>query len=76
MTEPELRKKSQPPPHLNQKRLWLVDADELRLAFRTEFLKGLRSLHRRDKLKLVGEWAFLRELSAFEEWLQPLEEKL
>jgi hypothetical protein len=75
VTEPELWKKSQPPPHLNQQRLWLVDADELRLAFRTEFLRGLRSLHRRDKLKLVGEWAFLRELSAFEEWLQPLEEK-
>ena len=49
-------KTARPPVHLRQDRLWLVDADELRLAFRTEFLKGLHSLHRRDKLKLTGEW--------------------
>ena len=68
-------KTARPPVHLRQDRLWLVDADELRLAFRTEFLKGLHSLHRRDKLKLTGEWEFLRQTAAFEVWLEPLEEK-
>jgi hypothetical protein len=66
---------ARPPVHLRQDRLWLVDADELRLAFRTEFLKGLRSLHRRDKLKLTGEWEFLRQTAEFEVWLEPLEDK-
>ena len=68
-------KTARPPVHLRQDRLWLVDADELRLAFRTEFLKGLHSLHRRDKLKLTGEWEFLRQTEEFEVWLEPLEEK-
>ena len=66
---------ARPPVHLRQDRLWLVDADELRLAFRTEFLKGLRSLHRRDKLQLTGDWEFLRQKAAFEVWLERLEEK-
>jgi hypothetical protein len=66
---------ARPPAHLRQDRLWLANADKLRLAFRTEFLKGLRSLHRRGKLKLTGEWGFLRQTAAFEVWLKPLEEK-
>ena len=75
LQDPGRWKKSEPPPHISQKRPWLVDADQLRRVFRTEFLKGLRSLHRRGRLKLNGEWAFLRDVAAFGEWLQPLEGK-
>ncbi|MCP4786026.1 MAG: transposase, partial [Fuerstiella sp.] len=75
LQDPEKWVSSHPPAHETQNRFWLVDADELRLAFRTEFLKGLRSLHRRDKLKLTGEWEFLRQTAAFDVWLQPLEQK-
>ncbi len=64
---------SHPPAHETQNRFWLVDADELRVAFRTIFLKGLRRLHVRGELMLDGEWAFLRDASAFAVWLMPLE---
>lgn len=62
-----------PPGQERANRFWLVDADALRLAFRTQFLKGLRSLHRRGKLKLEGEWFRLKSVAAFETWLEPLE---
>ena len=65
---------AKPPRHESQNRRWLVDADELRLAFRAEFLRGLRRLHRKGKLNLTGDWAFLGDVDAFEEWLQPLAE--
>jgi putative transposase/transposase-like zinc-binding protein len=52
---------------------YLVDADKLRLRFRETFLEGLKRLHRLGQLKLDGEWARLRDGSAFEVWLQPLE---
>ncbi len=64
---------SHPPAHETQNRFWLVDADELRVAFRTIFLNGLRRLHVRGELRLDGECAFLRDASAFEAWLMPLE---
>ncbi len=56
-----------------QKRAYLVDADELRLQFRKTFLKGLRRLHRTGVLKLDEHWSHLRNTSAFEAWLKPLE---
>ena len=76
-------------PSLNGKRRWvtsrrprvktcdgkyLVSADELRQRFRETFLSGLRRLHAKGDLKLEGEWAHLRDASAFAAWLKPLEE--
>ena len=52
---------------------YLVNADELRLRFREAFLSGLRRLHANGKLKLEGEWAHLRDSSAFAAWVAPLE---
>jgi hypothetical protein len=71
----EVWKTARPPAHERQDRFWLVDAGELRVAFRTEFLKGLRRLHSGGELKLDGEWEHLRDTSAFEALLKPLEEK-
>ncbi len=53
---------------------YLVDADVLRVRFRTQFLNGLRRLHAAGKLSLNGpEWNHLRSASAFETFLAPLE---
>ena len=54
-------------------RPYLVAADELRQRFRKVFLDGLRRLHRKRCLKLDGDWSHLRNRSAFETWLKPLE---
>ena len=67
-------KTSRPPVDKNQNRLWLVDADELRLAFRTQFLNGLRRLHAAGELKLTGDWEHLRNEDAFDAWLKPMKE--
>ena len=40
LKEPGTWKTSCPPPHENQRRLWLVDADVLRVKFRDRFLTG------------------------------------
>ena len=53
---------------------YLVDADELRQRFRQVFLDGLRRLHRKGLLKLDGQYRRLRNTSAFEAWLKPLEQ--
>jgi len=53
---------------------YLVNADDLRAAFRATFLNGLRRLHRRGDLKLEGDWEFLQDVAAFEAWLKPLED--
>jgi hypothetical protein len=74
LKKPGTWQSSRPPAHENQRRMWLVDADELRVAFRDQFLRGLRSLRRRHKLQLTGAWAFLREEAAFEDWVKPLED--
>lgn len=66
-------KSARPPVYERQNRFWLVDADSLRVAFRTEFLAGLRQLHVAGELKLDGEWESLRDAGTFERWLQPLE---
>ena len=73
LQDPEKWISSHPPAHETQNRFWLVDANELRMAFRTEFLKGLRGLHRRHELKLICEWKFLQDVAAFNAWLEPLE---
>lgn len=74
LTEPGTWKSSCPPPHENQRRLWLVDADVLRVKFRDRFLDGLRRLHKQGELKLTGEWTHLAERAAFDDWLKPFEE--
>ena len=73
LKSPDQWKTACPPGHETQNRFWLVDADVLRLAFRTTFLAGLRRLQARGELKLDGEWSPLQNAAAFEDWLQPLE---
>lgn len=53
---------------------YLVNADDLRLRFRTTFLAGLKRLHRKGKLKLQGDWSHLQSTAAFDEYLQPMEQ--
>jgi hypothetical protein len=53
---------------------YLVNAEDLRTTFRQTFLSGLQRLHQSGQLKLEGEWAELRESTAFETWLKPLQE--
>ena len=71
---PDEWKTARPPAQETQNRFWLVDADDLRLAFRTAFLTGLRRLQARGELNLNGEWLPLRDAAAFEDWLKPLED--
>ena len=52
---------------------YLVAAEELRTTFRRTFLRGLWRLWQRGELKLEGAWSAVREQSAFEAWLKPLE---
>ena len=73
LKNPDEWKTARPPAQKTQNRFWLVDADDLRLAFRTAFLAGLRRLHARGKLLLDGEWLPLRDVAAFAGWLAPLE---
>jgi hypothetical protein len=73
LNKPNQWKVARPPAHKTQHRFWLVDADNLRLAFRTAFLAGLRRLQARGELKLDGEWSHLQNAAAFEDWLQPFE---
>lgn len=73
LKDPQTWKAARPPAHETQNRFWLVDADELRRAFRTEFLDGLRRLHRSEKLTLAGDWSVLCDAEAFESWLEPME---
>ena len=71
LKEPGTWKTSCPPPHENQRRLWLVGADVLRVKFRDRFLDGLRLRHKKGALKLTGEWAHLNDRAAVESWLKP-----
>ena len=72
---PRIWKIATPPPHQRPDRWWLVDADELRREFRTNFLSGLRRLHQGGELKLEGTWSPLQNSECFEEFLAPLEAK-
>jgi hypothetical protein len=75
LTNPGTWKNAVPPPHERSTRWWLVDADDLRMEFRDEFLKGLRRLRAKDELKLEGDWSHLQGEAAFEAFLAPLELK-
>ena len=52
---------------------YLVDADQLRAAYREIFLKGLDRLHRQAALKLDGEFEALREEQPWAQLLAELE---
>jgi len=52
---------------------YLVDSEELKLEFRDNFLAGLRRLQASGKLKRTGDWEFLQDKAAFDDWLKPLE---
>jgi hypothetical protein len=54
---------------------YFLDVFVLAERFRTSFLKGLQTLHRKGKLKLEGKLAELAPLAAFLRWLRPLAEK-
>jgi hypothetical protein len=73
LKNPDQWKNARRPAHETQNRFWLVDADALRLAFRTAFLAGLRRLHTTGELKLDGEYSCLRNAATFDDWLAPLE---
>ena len=66
-------KSARPPVDRTYHDHWLVDADQLRVVFRDQFLSGLKRLHARGALKLNGEWSFLRDADSFAAWLVPLE---
>jgi len=51
----------------------LVDSEELKSEFRDNFLAGLRRLQASGKLNLNGDWEFLQDKAAFDDWLKPLE---
>ena len=53
---------------------YLCDSEELKEKFRTNFIAGLKRLHKNGKLKLKGEWSFLQSKAAFEYWLKPMEQ--
>ena len=54
---------------------YLSNSEELKKKFRTNFIAGLKRLHKNGKLKLNGEWSFLKSKAAFEDWLAPMEEQ-
>jgi hypothetical protein len=53
---------------------YLVDAVDLRRAFRRHFLKGLCRLFERGELKLEGEFVHLQQRSQWEDLLEELKE--
>ena len=54
---------------------YLCDSEKLKLEFSTNFIAGLKRFHKNGRLKLKGEWSFLRSKAAFEDWLAPMEEQ-
>ena len=75
LRNPQQWKRATPPPHERPDRWWLVDADDLRHAFRACFLSGLRKLHAQGKLKLDGDWSYLQDEASFDAFLAPLAAK-
>lgn len=53
---------------------YLCNSEELKSQFRTNFISGLKRLHKNGKLKLNGEWSFLQSKAAFDDWLAPMEQ--
>ena len=54
---------------------YLCNSEELKKKFRTNFIAGLKRLHKNGKLKLNGEWSFLQSKAAFDDWLKPMEKQ-
>ena len=54
---------------------YLCNSEELKSVFRTNFIAGLKRLHKSGKLKLTGEWSFLQSEAAFDDWLKPMEKQ-
>ena len=52
---------------------YLCDSEELKSKFRENFLTGLRRLHASGELKLNGDYEFLQNKAAFDDWLAPME---
>lgn len=52
---------------------YLVDADELRSVYRTQFISGLARLHRRGELRLEGEFELLQHEDVWDSFLDELE---
>ena len=52
---------------------YLVDAERLRTAYRTAFLKGLDRLYQTGELKLGGKFTLYRNRDAWQSWLGELE---
>ena len=62
-----------PDPVSNCDGKYLCNSEELKSKFRDNFLAGLKRLHARSKLNLNGDWEFLQDNAAFNDWLKPLE---
>lgn len=62
-------------PRENDTRKYLVDAINLRRAYRKAFLRGLQSLYRRGKLSLAGNVKYLRDEHAWEELIDRLQQQ-
>jgi len=60
--------------HPQRKKPWLVDVQVLSATFQKYFLRGLKSLVRRGKLKLEGEWSWLKDDARLEQWCELLEQ--
>ena len=54
---------------------YLVDAIDLRRAFRQAFLRGMKSLYRRGKLSLGGSVEYLRDENAWDDLIKRLEQQ-
>lgn len=54
---------------------YLCNSEDLKSEFRTNFIAGLKRLHKHGKLKLDGEWSVLQSKAAFDDWLKPMEEQ-
>ena len=61
------------PKHKNRRKPALADYKELGEEFRKQFLSGLRSLLRRDKLQVGGSVSWLKDAKRRERWLEQLE---
>lgn len=61
--------RSRHPNQPGRRKPYLVDNRLLSERFRDKFVAGLKRLQREGKLKLDGEWSYLKEPAAFAAWL-------
>ena len=57
-----------------QRGRYLVDAGSLRAAYRQAFLKGLGRLHKREELKLSGDFQSLKDPAVWQAFMSELEQ--